>query len=289
MSEPEPRPAITTVTVRADSGRRCLLRPGRARSRQSLHRRRPGRGATGDAAFFRVVTDWHRVARGPADRRPIGRAITGAATWRFSSLCQRHLPLVAADLDGRQIEASPCSSGLRGQGPRFQLAQRHRILVGDSAALSFSAAPSSRIPWASDLVYRLVGEAPPARNARAEAPLDMAGRGGGEGRREAGRPAGTPDGGIDDVGPRRAPGRGMEEHRFRLPAAADAPVVFTIDRGNGRPQKRATLTLDRPDARIVDGSLSRAFPGPPAPTFLRFAHTGEVLGWLDRRLRDWCR
>ena len=79
---------------------------------------------------------------------------------------------------------------------------------------------------------------------------------------------------------------GWRSISFRLPTAADAPVVFTIDRGTGgEPQKRGTLTLNRPAGGIVRWepfeSLSQ---GRRLRTWLRFAHTGEVYGLVGQTI-----
>jgi uncharacterized iron-regulated membrane protein len=146
-------------------------------------------------------------------------------------------------------------------------------------------------PLASDLVYRLAGEAPPARpagppggaNAPAQGTNDEAarrrsgGRGNGGGR-EGGQNAAA---GIDALWARaeqQVPG--WRSISFRVPSSAEAPVAFTIDEcTGGQPQKRGTLTLGRPGAEIVKwepfASLSA---GRQLRSWLRFVHTGEFYG-----------
>jgi len=73
---------------------------------------------------------------------------------------------------------------------------------------------------------------------------------------------------------------GWRSINLRISTAADAPVVFTIDRGYaGQPQKRGTLTLNRASGEIVSwepyASLSA---GRRLRTWLRFVHTGEFYG-----------
>ena len=150
-------------------------------------------------------------------------------------------------------------------------------------------------PWASDMVYRIVGEAPPPR----QRPATPAGGAGGAPGQNAGA-ARRPDGnGPGRGGPRRPPAGidalwaraeqqvpGWRSISFRLPTAADAPFVFTIDEGTGgQPQKRGTLTLNRSTAEIVRwepfASLST---GRRIRSWLRFAHTGEVYGLVGQTI-----
>jgi uncharacterized iron-regulated membrane protein len=141
-------------------------------------------------------------------------------------------------------------------------------------------------PWGNALVYRAVGEAPPA-----------AGRGGGGregGAAAAGRQGGAPAGGTSEGADNALSLDGLDallaraaEHapgwrtiNLRIPASDRAPVVFAIDRGDGgQPHLRSTLTLDRASGRIVsDETFSSLTLGRRIRNTMRFAHTGEVLG-----------
>jgi uncharacterized iron-regulated membrane protein len=129
-------------------------------------------------------------------------------------------------------------------------------------------------PWASDLVYRLAGEKPPAARGPAAAP------GGAGGRRPAARPDLT---GLD------APWRRAEQQvkgwrsiTLRVPTSAEAPLAFTIDRGEG-PHQRAQLTLDRRTGDVVRFEpFAQQTAGRRARLWLRFAHTGEVAGLIGQ-------
>lgn len=73
---------------------------------------------------------------------------------------------------------------------------------------------------------------------------------------------------------------GWKSISMRLPAATAAPVTFTIDQGDGgQPQKRSTLTLDASTGEVVRWeAFSNLTAGRRLRSYLRFAHTGEVLG-----------
>jgi uncharacterized iron-regulated membrane protein len=73
---------------------------------------------------------------------------------------------------------------------------------------------------------------------------------------------------------------GWESISMRVPAAADAPLIFTIDKGNGgQPQKRAQLTLNRETGEVIRWEpFSSYTTARKVRSVLRFAHTGEVAG-----------
>jgi uncharacterized iron-regulated membrane protein len=135
-------------------------------------------------------------------------------------------------------------------------------------------------PWASDLVYRSFGEEPPT-GGRGE-PLVSA-------RSPEGTPGGTALSALSPDTLFTAAAGHLDEWRtitMQLPAEHDAPVQFTIDRGNGgQPQRRHTLVLDAYSGAVVAwqpfDSLS---PGRQARSWVRFLHTGEALGVLGQTL-----
>ena len=72
------------MTVRADPGAPVSLAAGpRTLFVNPYTGLVMGEGAPGVRRFFRVVTDWHRVLAFSGERRPIGRAITGACNLAF--------------------------------------------------------------------------------------------------------------------------------------------------------------------------------------------------------------
>jgi uncharacterized iron-regulated membrane protein len=70
----------------------------------------------------------------------------------------------------------------------------------------------------------------------------------------------------------------------RLPAGA-TPMTMTVDRGDGgQPQAKSTVTM----TPAGDAARSEAFGdqsrGRRLRSILRFAHTGEVVGWSGQTL-----
>lgn len=260
-----------------------------------------GEGAIGLRAFFRAVTDWHRWLAASGEYRTTGKAITGACNLAFlvlvASGAYLWLPKAWTALQLRSI--TWFRRGLPGKARDFNW---HNTIGFWSCVPLFVVVLSATVisyPWASNLVYRVVGEEPPAT-----APgRDIATAG----RPVPQRPAGSGTPGGRDVGradgAQAAPGahaqsavdlRGVDALLARaqqqvgawrtislgLPTGDNGPLVFTIDEGSGgQPQKRGTLTLDRATGAVVKWEpFSGNSPGRRLRTILRFAHTGEVLG-----------
>ncbi len=181
-------------------------------------------------------------------------------------------------------------------------------------------------PWASNLVYRLVGEEPPMQGGQAPGGPQRVQRqrpegeqlrksegvsGGGEAQRAEERSSrggesrprregsGAPAGLLAPP-PRDLNLEGFDalwsraEHQLagwlsislRLPSSANAPLVFTIDQGNGgQPQKRAQLTMDRATGEVVRWEPFASMTlGRRLRMVLRFAHTGEVAGIVGQTI-----
>jgi uncharacterized iron-regulated membrane protein len=275
-----------------------------------------GEGAKGMRTFFRTVTDWHRWLAQSGDGRDRGKMITGAANlgFLFLVLSGLYLWFPRSWTRGAFRNVLLFRGGLRAKARDFNW--HHVIGFWSFVPLAVIVASATVIsyPWASNLVYRLAGEEPPAQSgpggggapgggaARAAAPggAGERGREGGAAREGAGRPEG---GGRGEGGGAGADGNllagvdplvavahgkvdGWRTISMTMPKEADAPVVFNIDRGSGgQPQKRASLTLDRgTGAEVKWEPFSAGTTGRKARSILRFAHTGEVLGLLGQTI-----
>jgi uncharacterized iron-regulated membrane protein len=256
-----------------------------------------GRGDPGVRTFFRGVTDWHRWLAATGESRATGRAITGASNLAFLFLvlsgAYLWIPRTWVWRAVRQVVWF--RRGLSGKA--FDFNWHNTIGVWSAAPLAIVVASGAVIsyPWASNLVYRIAGEAPPAprggggepRGPRTEGPRP-------DGRRAEGgpRPEGVRAEGARRERPATPPPslnaawsaalRQRPDWRMitlRLPTGA-APLAFTIDEGGpGQPQYRGTLTVDRASGAVVsyDG-FDQQTAGRRLRSILRFAHTGEVLG-----------
>ncbi len=239
-----------------------------------------GEGAKGVRDFFRFVTDWHRWLGAQGANRNTARAITGACNLGFLfivasgiylwwprkrnwpqfkniMLFKRGLPGKARDFNWHNVIGFWCFT------PLF-------IVVLSATVISY--------PWASNLVYRIAGEDPPARAPQPGPGAANSGsqRGGTE-RRDTPPSLENLDG-LWSRAAQQVPG--WRTISLRTPTSPEAPLVFTIDQGNGgQPQKRSQLTLDRKTGEVVRWEpFSSYTTGRKLRTFLRFAHTGEVAG-----------
>jgi uncharacterized iron-regulated membrane protein len=233
-----------------------------------------GEGAPGVRAFFRRVTDWHRWL-GASENRATGRMITGISNLAF-------LVIVASGpflwwpkkLTRKQIRPIAWfKGGLRSKARDFNW---HNT-IGFWSAIPLLVIVASGVvisyPWASNLVYRLAGEEPPAR-----------GGGGARGTVVEGAPRAGADADnrpeLDIAALAAAERPAWRTIAVRVPQSADGPLAVTVDEGTGgQPQKRGTLTFD-PQTGAVVGWVSQAgsTAGRRARSWLRFAHTGEVYG-----------
>ncbi|NOT60212.1 MAG: PepSY domain-containing protein [Acidobacteria bacterium] len=238
-----------------------------------------GEGAQGTRNFFHLITDWHRWLGREGEGRAAGKAITGVSNllflfivisglylWFPRSLTlpqfkqilwfRRGLPGKARDFNWHNVIGFWCCV------PLF-------IVVLAGVVISY--------PWASNLVFRAAGEAPPAGPPRPPGPPPNSAP-------AAAAPVSLT--GLDNLVQRARQHRSdWQTINVRLPKDAQAPFAFSIDAGmGGEPQKRETLTLDRAGQivkleRFADGTRGRQWR-----TLLRFLHTGEALGWLGQTL-----
>lgn len=235
-----------------------------------------GSGSRATRDFFRVTTAWHRTLGATGERRAMGRAITGAAnlgflfivvtglylwwprTWTRARL--RNIALFRRTASGKARDFNWHNTvGSWSFVPLF-------VVVLSGTVISY--------PWASALVYRLVGERPPASGqSQPASPPPASGRGG----VIALEPA------ITIAAARMSDWRTIS---LQVPAAAAQTVAFTIDAGTGgQPQRRAQLSLDaRTGAEVKWEPFSSQTPGRRLRSVLRFAHTGEVLGLFGQTI-----
>lgn len=237
-----------------------------------------GAGSVGMRGFFRQTTDVHRWLAAKGSTRDLGRAATGAANLAFLLIVLSGMwlwwPRNVTWTSVRNV--AWFRGGLSGKARDFNW---HNV-IGFLSAIPLVIVVASGVvisyPWASALVFRVAGEAPPGRTA-------------------SGPTAGE---GAPGAGPRALPGAlqprlsvaqaQMPTWRtisLTLPTKPNADASFTLDRGmGGEPHKRATAVI------AIDGRVSalQSFatqsPGRRLRSILRFAHTGEVLGFLGQTI-----
>lgn len=261
-----------------------------------------GRGDAGVRAFFRSMTDWHRWLAASGEYRATGRAVTGAANlgFLFLVLSGAYLWIPRTWAWRAVTQIIWFRGGLPGKARDFNW--HNTIGVWSVVPLAIIVASGAVIsyPWAGNLVYRAVGEAPPAPRGEARPAARPTGRqargeggqAGGE-RRAEGRPAGREAAAAAAPASLDAAWAVAERQRegwqtivLRIPAAASAPLAFTIDEGGpGQPQYRGTLTVDPATAAIRNWEpFETQSRGRQLRSLLRFAHTGEVGGLVGQTI-----
>jgi uncharacterized iron-regulated membrane protein len=130
--------------------------------------------------------------------------------------------------------------------------------------------------WAGNLVYRIVGETPPA--PRANQPAQS-----GNNEKTQVDPSTNLNGAMVRAEQQIGDWRSIT---MQLPAAASAPLTFNIDSGTGgQPQRRAQLVLDRSTGEVVRWEPFSSYTrGRRLRSILRFAHTGEVAGIVGQTI-----
>jgi uncharacterized iron-regulated membrane protein len=300
--EAQPDAAITTVTMRSGASEPAAI--GLAGSPNSGAGAGPGGGRTifidpytgavlgegskGVHDFFRMITDWHRWLGAYGASRNTARAITGASNLGFLFIVasgiylwwprkrnwpqfknilwfKRGLPGKARDFNWHNVIGFWCFV------PLF-------IVVLSATVISY--------PWASNLVYRVMGENPPAQRGPGQPAGNAGQQRGGTERRDAAQ-APPPFDNLNGLWARAEQQvSGWQIVSLRMPNSPDAPLAFTIDQGDGgQPHKRAQLTLDRKTGEVTRWEPFSSFtPGRRLRSFLRFAHTGEVAGFVGQTI-----
>jgi uncharacterized iron-regulated membrane protein len=290
LRQTHPDVVPVTVTVRADPDAAVAVAAGQ----RTLYVDRYSGAAVGEAArggmraLMTELRAWHRWLAVDGEGRPVARAITGWANFIFLFIVVSgaYLWLPRRWTWPQVRNVLLFNPRARGKARDFNW---HNV-IGSWCAVPLFVVVLSALPisfgWFNALVYRAVGEAPPPPARGGGAPPAA-------GARESAAPAADPQRGnggatastdIRDLDALWSQAErqvtGWRTVALRLPASADAPAVFTIDRGDGgQPHLRSTLTLDtRTGAVVRHETFSDLTLGRRIRNTMRFAHTGEVLG-----------
>ena len=281
-----PEATPSSFTLEADPTAPASVRLGRERTvyLNPYTGRILGEGSQKVRAFFHVVTDWHRWLGARDENRATGRAVTGAANLAFLFLVVSGFYLwIPRKWSWRQVRnVTWFRRGLPGKARDFNW---HNVIGLWTAVPLFFVVLSAVLisyPWASDALYRLVGEEPPPRRG-ARGPERPRGEAGAQRGRESRseKAAGVSLDGLDEIWTRAE--RQVPDWKtlsLRLPEDAGDPLTFTINQGGrGRVDLRAQLTLDR-----QSGEVERWEPyasqnlGRKLRSWARWVHTGEAGG-----------
>ena len=277
----------SSVTVVDDAAEPVLMRRGR-RARLYVDRYSGevlGDGSGRTSAFLQAMVNWHRWLGQEGDGRDVGRAVTGACNLGFLFLTLSGIYLWwPRNWSPRALRNVVWfRGGLPGKARDFNW---HNVIgfwmfvplvivVASGVVISYR--------WASDLVVNLGGNEAPSAHAPTEPPsgaqiLNVSY----EDSEAPGELLSLDD--VLDVAAAETPG--WRSLTLELPESPADPVNVSIDRSlGGQPAKRSQLEIDRATAEIVarqgHADLSA---GRRARSWLRFAHTGEVYGFVGQTI-----
>jgi uncharacterized iron-regulated membrane protein len=234
-----------------------------------------GEGSTAVRGFFRETEDWHRWLAAGLESRAAARGVTGACNLVFLGILLSGFYLWLPKTWNRQCvrPAIWFRRGLSGKARDWNWHNTIGVWCFLPLVIIVACGVVMSYPWANNLVYRMTGSEVPQQNGRG-------GRGGPE-RLDGQKSAEVSFAGIDAAWTRaQAQVSGWNSISLRVPANARAPLVFSIDSGDGgRPDLRAQLTLKRGTAELVKWEPFQSNnAGRRLRSWIRFSHTGEAGG-----------
>lgn len=232
-----------------------------------------GAGAPRLRALFQSVTEWHRWLGATGDRKPVGKALTGAANLAFLVLAISGLYLWWPRRVSLNTLKAITVFDVRARGrlrhynwhhvSGFWLAPVLIVLTLTGVVLSYA--------WAGTLVYRLTGSPVPVQAGGAS---PMA------------RPGSIPDQLDRFWADAVATLPTWDTVTLRLPGRPGAPLAFTMtDEAHWNRFARTQLIMDGATGAVIrwepyaDLSAGQKLRG-----WIRFAHTGELGGPVGQML-----
>lgn len=218
--------------------------------------------------LFRTLTDWHRWLGTSVENRAVGRAITGVSNAAFLFLALSGLSLWWPRVWTAQATRLSFRF-VRGLGRKARDRNWHNVIGFWALPVIVVVTASGMVisyRWASNLVYVLVGEAPPpAPRPPQETP-----------RAPAAAPPVSHEA-LIEAAVHAVPD--WKSVTLRLPAGASASV--TVKRRDARPRFAAIqLTIDATTGQVLRReSYDDQTRGRRVRSWLRYLHTGEALGW----------
>lgn len=277
----DPRAPITVAAGRADA---VLVNPYTgAVAKQGGEKLR---------AFFSAVTGWHRWFNATGENRATARAITGASNLAFLFLVLSGIYLwLPRIFKWAAFKSRLLFNGKATTSKARDFNWHHVFGIWSAVPLAVVVATATvfSYPWANNLVYRAVGEQPPARGgapaAGAPRAADAAPTGSADWGSAGSEPAPLS---YDELFARAAAqAEGWRSLTLNLPPASGAAALrFNVDQGNGgQPHLRHTLTLDAMTGAVQTWApFSSQSTGQKARSWIRFLHTGEALGIVGQTI-----
>jgi uncharacterized iron-regulated membrane protein len=238
-----------------------------------------GEGSRGTRSFFRTVEDWHRWLGAGSEHRAAARAVTGACNFAFLFLVVSGPYLwIPRKWSWQSVKAvTAFRGGLSGRARDFNWHNVMGIWCALPLFLIVLSGVLMSYPWATNLLYRVTGNEPPAQGARQRPAAES--RQTERHRRDGSTgPSLTGFNRLWTRAEQQVPG--WKSVTLRFTPSNDGTMAFTIDKGDGgRPDQRSQLTLDSRTAELVRWEpFARYNAGRRLRSWFRFLHTGEAGG-----------
>ncbi|MEZ4700891.1 MAG: PepSY-associated TM helix domain-containing protein [Rhodothermales bacterium] len=242
-------------------------------------------------AFFESVEHWHRWMAAEGEGRETFKAIVDGANLGFLFLVLSGLWLWWPK-NWRKNTVRAVTWFRAGLSPKARDFNWHHVIGFWSLIPLFIIVVSGVViayPWASNLVYTLNGEEPPVRRAP-PGPPPAPRPDGGTGEQAAAAPFHMEEASYRDLNVLLAPAeRRMPAWRtltLNVPSASDETIRLSLNAGTGgQPQMQAQMEIDRATGSEVSyRGFEAGTSGGKWRAILRFAHTGEVLGFWGQTL-----
>ncbi|MEO1280105.1 MAG: PepSY-associated TM helix domain-containing protein [Pseudomonadota bacterium] len=236
---------------------------------------------------FAKIRGFHRWLAFDGKKNDVGKAVTGAANLVFIFIIISGLYLWLPKVLRWSALRSRMFFSKSYPNAHTRNFHWHHIFAVWSFIVLFFAATTATVfsyDWASDLVYKAVGEEPPSQRRRPtpketsltsdQSKTDLS---------AVNRLS------LEELFQIVAGSADSDWRRIRFQIPANSPsekIEFTLDHGSGgEPTKRTVLALNRVSGSIVsEAGFSDIPAGRRARIFIRYLHTGEALGLVGQTL-----
>lgn len=251
-------------------------------------------GSKAVRSFFQLMIDWHRWLGMSGEKKPIGKAITGACNLGFLFLVVSGFYLWWPRTVKAFKSVIAFDFSLKGKARDWNW---HNVAGFWSAIPLFFVVLTATFfsyAWTTDLLYKATGHEPPPKRA-APPPARAAA---GAGHRAEGRQverAETSELSADEVTPdysrlgaafavTQAQVDAWKSITLRLPSSPKGALDFIVDQGNGaRPDLRTQITIEPKTGSIEKTETYRSYNAArKIRLWVRWIHTGEAGGVIGQ-------
>ena len=293
VQEVEKQPP-STITVNSDRAKAVGLSWGREKTLfiNPYTGAVVSEGSKAVRSFFQLMIDWHRWLGMSGEKRPIGKAITGACNLGFLFLVVSGFYLWWPRTMKAMRAVVTFDFSLKGKARDWNW---HNVAGFWSAVPLFFVVITATFfsyTWTTDLLYKATGNEPPPKPGAA--PGAGAKRAEGTSERGEGRkPEGSSDAqstGYSGLGAHFALAQAQVKDwrtvTLRMPSSPGGALNFTVDSGNGgRPDLRSVITIDPKSGTIEKTETYNSYNAArKIRLWIRWIHTGEAGGFIGQTI-----